>query len=186
MTDLDADYRSGSTEPWTVELLAALVRAKRPHVLIETGTFEARTTVKLVEAMETYGLEHGSMLYTLECDPERFQAAQCRLGQLQFEMLSKPHSGMVGVTLLDGDALTFLRERPAGFADFIFVDDDHTQAHVEAELTECLRILRPGGIVCGHDVIGPFCLGELFTARGGIVLDLPRLHAAGGLGIISR
>ena len=173
-------YRSGSTEPWTVNLLCALVRAKKPHILIETGTFEGLTTRALFQAIESYAGEHGSALFTLEYEHERWLRAQTYLAT--FETLP---SGP-GIQLLEADALQWLRERPAGFADFIFVDDDHTQAHVEAELTECLRILRPGGIVCGHDVIGPFCLGELFTARGGIVLDLPRLHAAGGLGIISR
>lgn len=167
-------------------MLCAMIRAKKPHVLIETGTFEARTTIKLLFAMEAYSAEHGSMLYTIEGDLERFKGVQSRLGQYQFESLQRPWSGNTGVALHDGDALAFLKARPAEFADFIFLDDDHDRSHVDAELTECERILRPGGIICGHDVVGPFCLGEVFKAHGGIILDLPRLHAAGGLGLITR
>ena len=180
MDDPWALYRSGSTEPWTVELLCALVRAKRPHVLIETGTFEGLTTRELFRAMEYFAPDHVSVLFSLEYEHERWLRASAYLASF-----STPPNGP-GIQLIETDALAWLRQRPAGFADFIFLDDDHTQAHVEAELVECERILRPGGIICGHDVIGPFCLGELFTRRGGIVLDLPRLHAAGGLGVITR
>ena len=58
MMDPYAEYRAGSLEPWTAEVLIAFVKAKKPHIVIETGTFEARTTVKLLAAMQGYVEEH--------------------------------------------------------------------------------------------------------------------------------
>lgn len=178
MTDLDA-YRSGSAEPWTVDVLCALIRAKKPHVLIETGTFEGRTSIAMFHAMEAYASQHGALLWTLENDRERILRAFERIKPITTDTYS-------GVNLIECDALEWLRGRPDNFCDFVFLDDDHTAAHVGLELDECLRIVRPGGLICGHDVVGPFGLDIEFKKRGGVVLEFERLHAAGGLGLLTK
>lgn len=179
MTDLYADYRSGSTEPWTVGVLCALVRAKKPHVLIETGTFEGRTTLKLAEAIEANGTLHGALLFTVESDPVRMAEARQRLAEFQTQW-------NIGLMPVEADALAFLKQQGNESADFIFLDDDHGAEHVYQEIGEALRILRPGGICCVHDVVGIFGLDKVVQSYGGIVLDLPRLHAAGGLGLLTK
>ena len=173
---LDA-YRTGSTEPWTVDILCAIIRAQQPKILIETGTFEGKTTRRIFEVLESF--EHGSSLFTIENDPERHAA------------VSKPEDwmtkhAMVAVHFGCGDALEFLASRPDDFADFIFLDDDHDASHVAKELREAKRILRPNGIIAVHDVIGPFNLKPVVEALGGVALDLQRLHAAGGLGLVTK
>ena len=168
------EFRTGSTEPWTVDILCALVRAQKPYVIVETGTFEGRTTARLVEAMMSYLHEHEARLFTVESDPERVKAA--------WDRILPP--GSVNFTIMQGDAIAFLSQCEP--PDFVFLDDDHTEAHVREEIRLVLKILRPGGIVCVHDVIGPFGLGGVVKEYGGVVLDLPRLHAAGGLGIIAK
>lgn len=181
MSDPLAPYRSGSAEPWTAQLLGAFIRAKKPHVLVETGTFLGLTTAVMMDAMNTYGAEHASELYTVECDRERFEAAAAFLSQ----RLSP--SGLVRVNCVEGEALEFLRlDRLQGQVDFLFLDDDHSAEHVRAELQAAQGLMRPGGLICVHDVIGPFGLGAVVREFGGLVLDLPRLHAAGGLGVLVR
>ncbi len=175
-----AFYRAGSTEPWTVAVLAALVRAKRPYYVLETGTFEGLTTLHLFDAMNDYGAEHGAILYTIEQDPVRYAQA----GQ-KFQAVERQHAG-TAIELLQGDALAFMRNLAPASLDFIFLDDDHSAPHVKEELDEAARVLRPGGICCVHDVLGPFGLDVLVRMCGGIVLDLPRLHAAGGLGVLTK
>ncbi len=176
-----APYRSGSAEPWTAELLAAFVRARKPHILMETGTYLGLTTLRLMQAMESYAGEHASELFTIECDRERYEAAT------KFLTANQGTSGLTRVTCVEGDALHFMKsERLRGTVDFLFLDDDHTAVHVSQELEVAMELMRPGGIICVHDVIGPFGLGAVVKFFGGIVLDLPRLHAAGGLGVLTK
>ena len=85
----------------------------------------------------------------------------------------------------------FLKSLPPRSFDFVFVDDNHSVDHVAKELdllvcptNRANAIAAPGGIVCMHDVIGSFHLDEVCRRYHGYVLDLPRLHAGGGLGII--
>lgn len=155
--NLDA-YASGSTEPWTVSVLESLVRIVRPGRLLELGTFEARTTrslAPLVPHVTTVDIER------------RFEGG-----------LPK------NVWFVQADALEFLRRTPDGAFSFAFVDDDHGLEHVRAEVAELRRVVIPGGFIVLHDVIGPFGLEEVVRENDGWIVELPLLHAAGGLGII--
>lgn len=169
-------YKSGSTEPWATAVIASVIRAKKPSIVIETGTFEGLGTLVLLEAMNTYAPERLSRLYTVEMDGSRLDAA--------WEKFT-PYAGAVDIQGVRGDALLFLQTF-GGQADVIFLDDDHTQGHVAEEIAAALKILRPGGVVFVHDVVGVFGLGEIVRGFGGVVLDLPRLHLSGGLGILTK
>ena len=169
-----ADYRSGSLEPWSVEILCSVVRAMRPSVVIETGTYLGLTTKKLIEAMDFFRGEKQCRIFTVEMDRDRASAA--------WETLL--HAGE-NCSLMVGDAIEFLATFK-GQADIIFLDDDHTDKHVREEIRLALKILRPGGIIFVHDVVGPFELDKVVKEYGGVILELPRLHVAGGLGIITK
>ena len=54
-------------------------------------------------------------------------------------------------TLIKADSLSYLTGAPAESFDLIFVDDNHTEAHVMAEAQQIRRVLRPGGIAAFHD-----------------------------------
>lgn len=179
--DRYADFRGGSTEPETVDVLCALVRALRPHALIETGTYEGRTTVKLLDAMSSYSEHHGSMLVTVEFDRVRLEQAQ----QLIYNA-PRPEGSRANFTMIEGDALAWLSTQPDESVDFVFLDDDHTATHVGHEVREALRCLRPNGVLAMHDVIGPFGLAPIVRSHGGVCLPLTMLHAGGGLGLVVR
>ena len=36
-------------------------------------------------------------------------------------------------------------------ADFVFIDGAHDYESMKKDIQACKRILRPGGIICGHD-----------------------------------
>ena len=174
-TDPLAAYRSGSTEPDTVNILCALVEATKPKHLLETGTFLGMTTEELCWCMLP-----DSRMISLEVDKARWTDVFLKLTPL----LSP------AVDFLNVDAIAFLSSYTGPPFDFVFLDDDHTAEHVAAELDLLHNsatghsLMSPGGLICVHDVIGPFGLGGVVTARHGFLLDLPRLHAAGGLGIL--
>jgi len=169
--DLD-QYRSGSTEPWTVELLQALVSALRPKRLLELGSFLGLTTRRLAAAMGT-----DAMLVAVEMDADRHHATLSAFAH------------MAQVQVMHTEALAYLRSQPEPF-DFVFVDDDHSVQHVAAELDLLLSPSNPlvnlGGLIAVHDVDGPFNLAGVVVRHGGWVLQLPKLHVGGGLGLIQR
>ena len=181
MDDPFAPYRSGSAEPWTVDLLCALIVARQPHIVVETGRFLGLTTRALFAAMRTYLPVHGGMLHSVEYDKDRYDAVVAG----RHEWCVAQTDGL-GCALYHREAVEYLRGCPDDSVDFVFLDDDHDANHVNAELYEVRRILRPGGLCAVHDVIGPFGLDRVVRLHSGIIIDLPRLHAAGGLGLISK
>lgn len=161
-------FVSGGTEPWSVSVLQALVRLKRPKRLLELGSYEGRTTRALASVMP-----RGASLVGVEAVSSRWE-------QSRLAVQENPQ-----VTILETDALKFLRTHAGPPFNFVFVDDDHSAGHVALELDLLLDgIVAPGGLIVGHDVRGAFNLAPLFEARGGFIIELPRLHAAGSLGVI--
>ena len=158
-----ADYRSGSTEPWTADVLCALVQAKQPRVLLETGTYLGFTTLAIAQ-----NLPEDVVFHTIDwtCGSP---AALVNYPQVKFHRV---------------DVMDWLRDYSGPPIDFAFVDDDHTAAHVFEELKLLIPKMASDGLICGHDVIGIFDLDKVFAHFGGISLKFPLLHAAGGLGLI--
>lgn len=174
MGPLREEHHHGATEPWVATLVAEIVRCKRARVVLETGGFTGSTSVEIAAAMQLTG---GGHLRVVEIDLQRATDVHARLIR----------AGYPDVThLVDNrHALTAISDIPDGTLEVAFIDDDHTAAHVEAEIMILKRKMAPGGIMLFHDVVGPFGLGDVVRKHGGVVLDFPRLHAAGGLGIIS-
>lgn len=60
-------------------------------------------------------------------------------------------SPIVSHVLLDipsVEAYPALRQHSYGLA---FIDGDHSYPAVHLDITECLKLVEPGGIICGHD-----------------------------------
>jgi hypothetical protein len=88
------------------------------------------------------------------------------------------------VKTIESDILAYLRTVPDKSIGFAWVDDDHSHFHVAQELALLWDKMKPGGIITGHDVYGSTNLQVEFRKFGAVCLDLPRLGAAGGVGII--
>lgn len=163
VSDWLAPYRGGSTEPWAVSVLQALIRLKKPMNLLELGTFEGRTTRAMAEVMPKL-----SRLWTVDVETRHDPFEDRRI---------IPH---------EMDAIEFLTHHaPRRSVDFAFVDDDHTLAHVTREVELLLDgVMAERGLIVLHDVIGPFGLDAVVREFGGFVIELPLLHAGGGLGVI--
>ena len=169
-----APYVPGSTEPWSVSVLCALTWLTRACDVLELGAFEGRTTEKLAETLEGAPTRFPNLV-AVEVDGPRAEVARNRCARF-------PH-----VRVVERDAIPFLREcLVEGLSfDVAFVDDDHTYAHVAEEI-DLLKsgVVRRGGIIVMHDVLGEFELAPLVHLHDGFIIDLPLMHAAGGLGVI--
>lgn len=173
-TILEDVYAAGATEKWTANVVAALAAAvchnKGPAeaTIIETGTFMGTTTRVLYEAADAF-------ILTVEADVRRWEQARKNLKELE-----DGHN----LLCVNADAVEFLGNRKSESADFIFLDDDHEAEHVANEIQLAKACLKPGGVIVVHDVVGPFGLDEVVRQHGGYILDFPRLHAGGGLGLL--
>lgn len=176
MNDPLAAYRSGSTEPWTADVVAAIAVALNAQTIIETGTFEGHTTVAMAMALSRAGIP--ATIYTVEVMRERAETAR--------RLFSSDFHPSVHVEVANNDALLALNDFADDCVDLVFLDDDHTAGHVAREIREALRVLRKGGVCLVHDADGPFGIGPVVIAAGGIVLPFVKLHAAGGLGVIVK
>ena len=47
--------------------------------------------------------------------------------------------------------LDWLKSQPDDSLDWVYLDADHTRESVFAEIIEARRVVRPGGIIAGHD-----------------------------------
>eukprot|EP00747_Dinoflagellata_sp_TGD_P191271 gnl/TRDRNA2_/TRDRNA2_54412_c0_seq1.p2 gnl/TRDRNA2_/TRDRNA2_54412_c0~~gnl/TRDRNA2_/TRDRNA2_54412_c0_seq1.p2 ORF type:complete len:116 (+),score=15.31 gnl/TRDRNA2_/TRDRNA2_54412_c0_seq1:1-348(+) len=43
--------------------------------------------------------------------------------------------------------------------DLLFIDGEHDSSHVKADFMSWSRLVRPGGIISGHDIFNPVCDG---------------------------
>jgi predicted O-methyltransferase YrrM len=50
-----------------------------------------------------------------------------------------------------GRSLDWARRWPLGTVDLVFLDADHDYAAVAADIAAWRPVVRPGGILCGHD-----------------------------------
>ena len=167
------NYLSGSTEPWNVEVLAALVKAANARTVLECGGYLGCTSAWLAMTLQQMG---GGTLHVAELDADRAVACDKRLSELPLPD--------VHWKVWQDDVFATIAAQPDESLDFVFVDDTHEKDHVDREITALLPKMRPKGLITGHDVHGTCDLQEIFAKHGGYSLDLPRLGPAGGLGLI--
>lgn len=167
------DHEPGSTEPWITHLVVALMKSVGATRVLETGAFKGFTTEALETGLADLG---GGVLHYCEIDPER-------RADLERTLPGRKDVETVGF----GDVFAHLAHIPDGYYDFVFLDDDHSEAHVRTELGLLYPKVAKGGLIALHDVTGACAyIGGMVRGYGGIALDLPRLGPAGGLGIIQK
>ena len=171
------EYHAGSTEPWTIQAATALMSANFSKTVLELGCYRGLTSEWFCHTLDAVGetVFHGVDLWE-----DVIEAARTRLERCHFEN--------VAWTIYQGDSIAFLKQCEPETYDFVWLDDDHTATHVSEELGLLLNplkpLMRPRGIICMHDVVGRFDLGPICERFHGYVLNLPCIHAAGGIGII--
>jgi predicted O-methyltransferase YrrM len=170
---LKDSHQDGCTEPWIAEIVAALLKARQPKLVVELGGFVGTTSAWLALALKQIG---GGELWISEPDHDRREAIEKRIDGIQA-------SGCI-ITLVKTPSPQVIATFEDRSIDFAWVDNDHQKHHVEQEIVNLWPKMSPGGIMCFHDVWGVCDLQSVVRKYGGIALDLPRLGPAGGLGII--
>jgi predicted O-methyltransferase YrrM len=168
----DVAHIPGSAEPWVSRLVHSFIIATGARAVLETGCFMGGTSAWILDALNRLG---GGVLFLSEIEKDRLHSTVARIAPLMGEH--------IGVVPHHGDVLDFLGNCKTRF-DLVWLDDNHEKPHVFKELQLLLPKMNEGGIILGHDVWGSCDLQEVFRKFGGYSLELPRLGAAGGIGII--
>ena len=116
--------------------LHTLVLAARPRTIVEVGTSGGYSTIWLATAARSVG----ASVITLEIDPAKVQTATVNLRDAALEGV---------VTLVQGDAFVFLRERKEAI-DFVFLDAEK-EDYLEF-LDLIVPLLAPGGLLVADNL----------------------------------
>ncbi len=135
--------------------LRALARGKK--TVIEIGTFLGGSAEALLEGMPDDG--HLTCIDTFEgtagspTDPTNHRSEETEFTQ-EF-ILSylggrlQPYHGRVNIVV--GESLTAAKVFKPESADLIFLDGAHDYENVLADIQAWLPVVKPDGILCGHD-----------------------------------
>lgn len=167
------NYLTGCTEPWNVEILAALLKASNAKTVLECGGYLGMTSAWLAVTLQAMG---GGRLHVAELETERAAACDKRLSELPIKD--------VEWRVWHDDVFHVIAAQPDDSIDFAWVDDSHEKDHVDREITALIPKMTRKGLITGHDVWGSCDLQEVFVRHGGYALDFPMLGAAGGIGIL--
>lgn len=170
---LVASHEDGCTEPWVAQLVSALLVASGAKTVLETGGFRGTTSAWLALALASMG---GGDLIVCEIDKERAGAISLRLRDL-------PIRDVYG-DVRCADVLEVIASLENEALDFVWLDDDHSWPHVQAEILALWPKMKSGGLIVLHDVFGSTDLKKIVKQYHGYSIDLPRLGPAGGIGII--
>jgi predicted O-methyltransferase YrrM len=167
------NYLTGCTEPWNVEVLAALIKATIPRTILECGGYMGTTSAWLAMTLQHTG---GGTLHVAELEADRALMCDKRLSELPIPDVTW--------RIWQDDVFNVIAAQPDESLDFCWVDDEHSKEHVDRELAALIPKMRRNGLITGHDVFGQCDLQGIFVKHGGYALHTPMLGPAGGIGIL--
>jgi predicted O-methyltransferase YrrM len=130
---------SQTTELEVIDFLGSLVRTIKPHLIVETGTFLAYSTIKMAQALKANGF---GKIITIEFDPAIFAKAKERMDA----------SGLAAWIEYRNESS--LDSRIEGTIDLLFSDSHLTIR--EQEIRRFLPQLDSRGLIVIHDASSHF------------------------------
>lgn len=147
-------WMEGKALDWLAE------QAARHQTIVELGVWKGRSTACLAEhtAGTVFAIDHfhgsrkgrstvHSQATTTEGRAELIAETTANLKEFidAGKLYLIEQSGDVAATILQD----VLRHRPA---DMVFIDADHDYEAISGDIRTYRPLLRPGGLLCGHDV----------------------------------
>jgi hypothetical protein len=166
------DWEPGSTEPWIIDCVAALLRASGQQNVLELGGYKGAMSAALAETLQPIG----GLLVVVEINPT--------LAADTLDRLNATATPKVEKVVLIQDALDAIRALPDRSIGLCWVDDEHDSKHVVEEVTALIPKIQDNGLICFHDVCGMYRLWAVVKHWGGYSLNLARVSNSGGLGLL--
>ena len=131
------------------ELMWLADRASKHHTIVEVGSYCGRSTRALgdncpgvVHAVDSWPdvAAIGPRQTTTDCDIRTYDIFKLNLDDLLQTGAVIAHRSKFVEGLF-----------PAKSIDMVFIDGDHTEKAVLDDIQVALKVLKPGGLLCGHD-----------------------------------
>lgn len=146
---------------WSVEgkILYALIRATRPQVVLELGTYAGCSTLHILKALEANG---GGRLIAVDANMNTMSPGT---------HLPEEYKGRIEAYA--ASAVDWLKQRQEFDFDFIFEDLDHSEDTTRQVWELAQKVITPGGFILSHDATHPLVGSDI--VRG--------IHASGAEGV---
>jgi hypothetical protein len=144
-----------------VELAYLAECASKSRCIVEIGSWKGRSTLAL--ACNTPGIVYAVDTWK-GTEQQGDELAQHPEGWL-LEEFKRNTAGLDNIVICEGPSVE-MAARYAGLeVDMLFIDGYHTYEGVRSDILAWRPMLRPGGILCGHDYIPPYWEGLLRAVR---------------------
>ena len=135
-----------------VELVKA--NQKQGMVVAEIGTYDGSTTKAYIDIIK----QNQGHLYAIDwfkgnenvSGPHAYNEANS--DNIYDAFLNNIYSYQNIVTIKRGKSWDVIPEIPDSVLDICFIDADHRYSSVYKDIKLCLPKIKPGGIICGHDL----------------------------------
>ncbi len=131
-----------SSEPEVSRTLYVMARLLRARKIAEVGVFRGATSRFLARALQDNG---GGELFLVDMSEDALKAAESMVGDAP---------GVNLRNLLGSSTAEEVLAAVPPDLDLVYLDADHTEAGVRAELAKWIPRIRSGGIVAVHDSVG--------------------------------
>jgi predicted O-methyltransferase YrrM len=156
----------GSLTLSEVSSLCHLMAARRPHKVLEIGTFRGATTLNL--ALNAKDAE----IHTLDLPPDvdpattRFDTADVRIIRARAGYAWEGRPEALRIHQHRSDSATFAFETIGGGVDFCLIDAAHSYAYVRQDTAKVLPLMADEGLLLWHDYGRNDFLAEPTSAWG--------------------
>lgn len=168
------------------ELIWLAEQAKRSRCIAEIGSWRGRSTRAMADNLHPEGMiftidpfVDDSIGYpgwwTAKESPEKYKQKDWLWSEFSHNMNGMIGTKVIPIRMFSAHAFEVLRGRGMKF-DFIFIDGSHDFGHVTGDIQMFSRLLKPGGLLSGHDYNEPTC-PEVASA---VNAQCPRITLAPG------
>jgi len=133
----------------------AVAEAKDGDVLVELGTYLGQSAAFMAECIKNSGKKlkfYAVDLFQHTDDNDHKEVNRDIFTQFWHNMeLCGVSEYIIPLKMSTAEAAAYLEEKE-GQLDFVFVDANHTYPYVKADLENYLPLIKPGGVLSGHDI----------------------------------
>lgn len=152
MTPEDSQAYRPELEGWAIDILpwlrAIAPKLPKPFTYYEAGVYCGRSLIFLAE--EAHKLGHGADTRLVGIDMPVLAPNSQRVLLANIDKY-RPAWGSVTVELDLAMSVEAAARMPDASADLVFIDADHQEASVRADILAWRSKVRSGGILAGHD-----------------------------------
>lgn len=135
--------------------------ASKSQTIVEIGSWKGRST--LAFACNTPGTVYAVDTWK-GTEQQGTELSQHEEGWL-LEEFKLNTAGLDNIVICEGPSVEMAKVYAGPEIDVVFIDGYHTYEGVRDDILSWSPMLRPGGILCGHDYVPPYWEGLLRAVR---------------------